>query len=165
MSRLDQVITAIYTRDLDLLETFDSSDLNLVDEDGRTPLMHAVLAENADNTIVNLLIERGADVNAKDKGRRWTALHFAAQARRDDIVKTLLENGATVDPVDTIGNTPLWVAVMNTSTSNLDVVRRLVESGAEPNRKNTAGVAPIDIAKQSGRNDILAVLQRDGDLI
>lgn len=158
MSRLDQVITAIYTRDFKLLETFDSSDFNQVDEDGRTPLMHAVLAENADNTIVNLLIERGADVNVQDKGRRWTVLHFAAQAQRDDIAKTLLDNGASVDPVDTFDNTPLWVAVMNAS-STLDVVRRLVESGADPSRKNKAGVAPIDIAKQSGRNDILAVLQ------
>ena len=160
MSRLDQVITAIYTRDLKILETFDSSDLNLVDEDGRTPLMHAVLAENADNKIVNMLIERGADVNAEDAVRNWTALQFAAQIQRDDIVKTLLENGASVDPVDTFGNSPLWVAVMNAS-STLDVVRLLVQRGADPNRKNQAGVAPIDIAKQSGRNDILAVLQGD----
>ncbi|HZI62387.1 MAG TPA: ankyrin repeat domain-containing protein [Pyrinomonadaceae bacterium] len=160
MSRLDQVITAIYARDLKKLETFDSSDLNLVDEDDRTPLMHAVLAENADHKIVNMLIERGADVNAEDAVRNWTALQFAAQIQRDDIVKTLLENGASVDPVDTFGNSPLWVAVMNAS-SNLDVVRLLVQSGADPNRKNQAGVAPIDIAKQSGRNDILAVLQGD----
>jgi uncharacterized protein len=161
MATMDEVVTAIYTKDVEILKTFDSSDVNQVDEDDRTPLMHAVLAEDADNTIVNLLIERGADVNAEDNGRHWTALHFAAQAQRDDIVKTLLENGATVDPVDTIGNSPLWVAVMNTSTSSLDVVRRLVESGADPNRKNTAGIAPVDIAKQSGRNDILAELERD----
>jgi uncharacterized protein len=161
LSTMDQVLTAIYTKDSQLLETFDLSAINLVDEDDRTPLMHAVLAEDADNTIVNLLIERGADVNAKDNVRRWTALHFAAQVRRDDIVKTLLENGAIVDPVDTIGNSPLWVAVMNTSTASLDVISRLVDNGADPNLKNTAGVAPIDIAKQTGRNDILAVLERD----
>ena len=161
MSTMDQVLTAIYTKDFKLLETFDLSAINLVDEDDRTPLMHAVLAEDADNTIVNLLIERGADVNAKDNVRRWTALHFAAQVLRDDIVKTLLENGATVDPVDTIGNSPLWVAVMNTSTGSLDVISRLVDNGADPNLKNAAGVAPIDIAKQTGRNDILAVLERD----
>src|ERR1051325_1833617 len=158
MSQFDQIITAVYSKDVNRLEAFSSPDLNLVDEDGRTPLMHAVLAENADSKIVSMLLERGADVNAQDKGRHWTALHFAAQSQRDDIVKVLLENGARVDPVDTFGNTPLWVAVMNT-LSRLDVVRRLVESGADPNRKNQAGVAPIDIAKQSGRNDIVAVLQ------
>src|SRR6266498_4706199 len=98
MSRFDEVITAIYLKNFKRLETVDSSDLNLVDEDGRTPLMHAVLAENADNAIVNMLIERGAEVNAQDKGRCWTTLHFAAQAERDDIVTVLLENGATVDP-------------------------------------------------------------------
>ena len=160
MSRLDEVLTAIYQNDRKRLETFDSSRLNLVDEDGRTPLMHAVLAEKADPSIVKMLIERGADVNTKDKDRHWTALHFAAQSQRDDIVKALLDHGADADPMDTFGNTALWVAVMNAS-SNLDVVRRLVQSGADPNRKNKAGVSPIDIAKQSGRDDIVVVLQRD----
>ncbi|SRR5260370_33250700 len=159
MSELDDVLMAIYRGNLKGLEKFTSEQLNARDQDGRTPLMHAVLAENADPALVKFLIARGADVNATDNDQRWTALHFAARDQKEEVVRALLDAGANIDPVDVFGNTPLWRAVMNAS-SNLSVIQELIKRGAKPHKKNSSDVAPIDIAKQSGRDDIVVVLEK-----
>jgi ankyrin repeat protein len=156
MKKLDEILGAIYRKDLAALATFSPKDANASDEDGRTALMHAVLADDADVAIVRLLIDRGADVRAEDRNQKWTALHFAARDQNAAIVRCLLENGAAVDPLDVFGNTPLWRGVMN-ATSSLDAIKELFAHGADPEKKNRHGSAPIDVARQTGRDDILAV--------
>ncbi len=158
MSKLDDILTAIYQKDLQALEQFTPEDLNLTDQDGRTPLMHSVLAENADSILVRLLVQHGADVNAADFDQKWTPLHFAARDHKEEIVRVLLEAGANVDAIDSFGNTPLWRAVM-TASSNLAVIKELIKHGADPYKKNNHGIAPIDIARQSGRDDIVSALE------
>lgn len=155
---LNDILTAIYQKDLKSLETLQPSDLSLRDQDGRTPLMHAVLAEVADPLLVRLLVQRGADINATDSDQKWTTLHFAARDQKEEIVRLLLEAGANVDAIDSFGNTPLWRAVMS-AASNLGVIRELVKHRADAYKKNSHGVAAIDIARKSGRTDILAVLE------
>jgi ankyrin repeat protein len=157
MSKFDDILTAIYQRDAKALEGLSAVDLNGTDDDGRTPLMHAVLAEHADPLVVRTLIQHGAQVDTADRDQKWTALHFAARDQKEQIVKTLLDAGATVDPVDVFGNTPLWRAVMNV-TSDLGTIKELVKRSADPNKKNDHSIAPIDIARTSGREDVLKVL-------
>lgn len=154
MSKLDDILHAVYRKDLAALRQLTPEDGNLRDQDGRTPLMHAVLAEDADPAIVKLLVERGADVNAADT-QKWTALHFAARDQKAPIVRVLLEAGAAVDPADGFGDTPLWRAV--TKTANLDVIKALLEHGADPHKKNSSGVAPIDMARTVGRDELVAL--------
>jgi ankyrin repeat protein len=70
----------------------------------------------------------------------------------------LLEAGAKVDPVDVFGNTPLWRSVMN-STSDLGAIKELLKHGADPSIKNNHGRAPIDIARDTRRDDIIALFK------
>jgi ankyrin repeat protein len=158
MRKLDEILGAVYRRDVSALEHATPAEVNASDEDRRPPLMHAVLAEHADPLIVRLLIERGADVNVADKDQKWTALHFAARDQKEPIVRALLEAGAKVDPVDVFGNTPLWRAVSNASP-NLDVVKELLAHGADPFKKSKSGVAPIDIARDMERSDLVALFE------
>ena len=81
------VTDAIFRRDLAALEKLDSAVVNTRDGDGFTPLMVAVLEDGTDPSVVKVLIERGADVNAVEPGQRWTALHFAAQGQKEAIVR------------------------------------------------------------------------------
>ncbi|MEJ2217731.1 MAG: ankyrin repeat domain-containing protein [Gemmatimonadota bacterium] len=54
--------------------------------------LHAAAAGRHDG-VVRLLVEAGADANARQAGG-WTALHAAAQHGDDDLVEMLLEAGA-----------------------------------------------------------------------
>jgi uncharacterized protein len=59
---------------------------------------------------VRLCLERGVDVNAVDDSLE-TALHYAAQAGLDSIVKLLAGYGAVLDAKDKQGRTPVDVAL------------------------------------------------------
>jgi uncharacterized protein len=158
VTTLDGVLGAVYRKDRVALQQLSREQVNMRDADGRTPLMHAILADDADPPIVRLIIERGADVNVADGGQHWTALHFAARDHNTEIVRQLLQSGAAVDPVDAFGNTPLWRAVMEAG-SNLDTIRQLLRHGADPHRKNSKGIAPTDLARSTGRDDIVALFK------
>jgi len=158
LNNIDDILSAVYRKDVKALASLTPSTVNMTDEDGRTPLMHAILAEDADASIVRMLIDSKANVDASDYGEKWTALHFAARDQNKAIVRLLLEAGAKVDPVDAFGNTPLWRSVMN-SNSSLAAIKELVERGADPYKKNNKGIAPIDIAHEIGRADIVALFE------
>ena len=56
--------------------------------------------------VAQLLLDRGVDVNIRRKDYR-TPLHVASYYGKLEIVQLLLANGAKVDGVDNIGETPL----------------------------------------------------------
>jgi len=88
-------------------------------EENTTPLMMAAgLGRVADRNkvasqraleAVKLLVEKGADVNAKAAFGR-TALHGAAYMGADDIVQFLVSKGADMNAMDKYGQTPLTIA-------------------------------------------------------
>ncbi|MGI9471928.1 MAG: ankyrin repeat domain-containing protein, partial [Rubripirellula sp.] len=73
--------------------TIDSRDI-----EGKTPLIHACTGPFAET--VQLLLDEGADVNAKDSNEGFTPLMMAAGLDQPEIVKILLENGADKDAED-----------------------------------------------------------------
>jgi uncharacterized protein len=158
-STMEKLVSAVYQKDLEALERLlTSGDVNERDQDGRTALMHAVLAEDADERVVSFLLAQGADPNVADKKQQWTALHFAARDQKAAIVQALLEGGAFVDEVDIFGNTPLWRCVMN-SSPDLSVIRQLLAHGADPDKKNKHGVSARDTAVNMRNERLLSVLQ------
>uniref|UniRef100_A0A183B821 ANK_REP_REGION domain-containing protein n=1 Tax=Echinostoma caproni TaxID=27848 RepID=A0A183B821_9TREM len=56
-------------------------------------------------SLVDTLLRRGADINAKDQNG-WTALHWAAQRCHADIVELLLDHGASRSMEDMRGDMP-----------------------------------------------------------
>ena len=86
----------------------DSADLNALDsQSGITPLGWAAL--NGQAEAAKLLIEKGADVNARNRDGT-TSLHSAAFLGRIGTVKLLLENGADTTLRSNDGSTPTDVA-------------------------------------------------------
>ena len=158
MPTLDEILDAVYRKDHATLRRLTPPEANTLDGDHRSPLMHAVLASDADPVTVSLLIDRGADVNAADGGQHWTPLHFAARDGHDDIVQVLLNAGASVDPVNTFGNTPLWENIM-APTTNVKTIETLLRHGADPHKKNKRDVSPLDLARLAGRDDLVTLLE------
>ncbi len=68
------------------------ADPNSATTNGTTALMLAASAGRAD--AVTLLVERGANVNAKENARAETALTFAAASGRADVIRVLTAHGA-----------------------------------------------------------------------
>jgi ankyrin repeat protein len=69
-----------------------------------TPLHFAALFGHT--KVAELLITKGADVNAKDEGG-YTPLHQAAHGGRKEVVELLIAKGANVNAKNKIGWTPL----------------------------------------------------------
>jgi ankyrin repeat protein len=69
---------------------------------GLTPLPHDASWEGHDS-VVTLLLENGADVNAKDNDSGDMPLHLASWKGHQAVVSILLEKGANVDAKDEDG--------------------------------------------------------------
>ncbi|MEE8350105.1 MAG: ankyrin repeat domain-containing protein [Acidobacteriota bacterium] len=96
------------------------ADPQLGSQKGMTPLMGAAgLAHKMDHSsqkgyddalvVAKLLVEKGADVNAVGENG-WTALHGAAYIGADEVVRFLVESGATLDLIDVFLQTPWSIA-------------------------------------------------------
>ncbi|EYE97464.1 ankyrin repeat domain-containing protein, partial [Aspergillus ruber CBS 135680] len=96
-----------------------------------TPMMWASIHGYRD--VVGILLQHGANPNAKDLNGR-TPLVCAAEYSRVDIIRRLLECGAEFDNRDAYsGRTPLSLASQYGYTA---VVRPLLQQGADPNSKD-----------------------------
>lgn len=91
--------------------------------------------------VASLLIERGADIQARDNLQR-TPLHCAAQ-HSAPAACVLIKKGADVRAVDRDGCTPLHFAA---DGCKADVVKMLVECGADVNATDQNGKTPLEYA-------------------
>ena len=78
---------------------------------GRTALQQAARYNRTD--VIHELLQRGADVNKRNRYDGLTALHWSAMNNRTDAIRLLLENGASTTIKDKKGRTPIDVAREN----------------------------------------------------
>ncbi len=116
-------------RVLGCLET-DPSLVGAYSHDGWTPLHLASFFGHQE--VADLLLARGADVNARSRSTRFarenTPLHAAAANRQVAVAELLIARGADVNARDGSGFTPLALAANN--RNDLMVVI-LLEKGAQ----------------------------------
>jgi ankyrin repeat protein len=123
---------------------------------GQTALMWASARRHPE--MMQLLISRGADINARSIERNYqrhvtaegrpksldsgglTPLLYAARENCRACVQVLLENGVDVDLPDPDGVSPLLVAIMN---ANWDLAQQLILAGADVNQWDIFGEAPL----------------------
>jgi len=131
-----QLFDAARDGDVDALRAAldaDPAKLTVRDQPYEWTLLHHA-AQHGHLAIVNLLLDRGCDVNTLEKGDHTTALHWAAAAGHVGVVRRLLEAG--VDPIghgddhdlDAIGWASCWD---NANTdAHREIVQLLIASGA-----------------------------------
>lgn len=104
------------------------ADPNIRDKENRTPLiLHRT--KQANNPLLKLLIERGADVNAADNDGN-SALSNAVRDGYIEVVHFLLEHGAKVHSSGRKSDIPLEYAI---DRDRVELTRLLLDHGADPN--------------------------------
>jgi len=129
--------------DVEKLLAADKSLVNSKDAMGSTALHHA--AAFGQLATVKLLLDKGADVNAKNR-RASTPMHWAI--RDEAKLRLLLDKGGNVNAKQADGRSLLYQAA---SLGNGDsILRMLLERGADPNAATTNGQTPLMAASTRG---------------
>ncbi len=118
-------------------------------------------AEDQNLTMIQMLLEQKADVNAA-QADGMTALHWATY--HDDVktVKQLVAAGADAKAATRYGVTPLSLACTN---GNTPIVELLLESGADANSKLPGAETALMTASRTGRlGPVKALISRGADV-
>jgi hypothetical protein len=107
-----------------------------------TPLH--VASENGHKQVARFLLERGADVSAREKDGK-TPLHLASLWGHVEVAYLLIEHGADVSAQDKAGETPLYPA---SRWGRVEVAHMLIEHGANVSAQDKAGETPLHSASR-----------------
>ena len=130
-------------------------DPDVKDTYGRTPLSWAAM--NGHQTVMRLLLDKGAELESKDKADGRTPLSWAAESGHKAAVKLLLEKGAELESKDKYyGRTPLfWAAEKGHET----VVKLLLaKEGVDPDSTSDYGQTPLSCAAKNGHEAVVKML-------
>ena len=134
---------------------------------------HTPLHMTSDKETAELLIDAGADVNAKTrregKTLLFSAAHGAAQGhpksyeRYLDLAKLLITKGANVNVKLKSGETTLHEVARSYSEKHAsEVCELLITNGAKVNELNVKGQTPLDEALTNKRSKTAEVLRKRG---
>jgi len=130
------------------------------DDDGKDEAkvsLHAAAEEGNIDTLKSLL-ERGADINARDASKQ-TPIDGAAVKGHVDVVRLLIERGAQVDLCDKWGRTPLQ---FSSRYGHVEVSRVLLDHGANVNTRERYYWTPMHLSAGNGHLDVVKLLLERG---
>lgn len=120
------------------------ADTTAIDLTGWTSLHLCTM--RGDHVVSEHLLQRGAQINARDEWRH-TPLHWAAYRGRIEVVKVLLQHGALVNLQDIAGQTPLhWVSY----AGHFEIAQLLLKEGASLDTVDKNMMTALHVAVLSG---------------
>lgn len=159
----------------------NKANLNLVNEEGKTPLYLACKKKPTDPDVVKKLLSNGADANlttaqfypllvACDNDDTEivnlllshsadpnvsrdgkTPLLLAARHCNDKAISMLMKHGADVAAVDSLNNTALHLVLKKNPIKVVRIVVRLLGANPDVNAPNSSGETPLYLACESKR--------------
>lgn len=116
-------------------------------------------AQKGKTETVKYLLDKGVDVNAKDRFG-WTALIKAAMFGYNDIVKILLDKGADVNAKTNLGCTALMEAA---KIGHVTTMQILLDNNADINATDKDGNTALMDALMGGDQDVIELLSKAKD--
>lgn len=160
------LVSAILNEELEKMKMLISSGVNISSANEEVnPMLSAILKRSI--PVLDLLIESGANLFSKDSNgsnllhtavessfteivqgelnSKSTAGNILEQNKTKVLVEYLIKKGLNVNEVNSKGNTPLHIVVMNCS-KNLKLYKELIKNGALLNIPNLEGNIPLQYA-------------------
>lgn len=122
------------------------ADVNRPDADGNTPLIAAISNSQAPKALVEAILKRHPDVNARNRYGITALLKSPYRDSSEAIGLTLLARGADFRVRDHDGRDTLFYAA---SQGRYRVIQALLKKGLNPRRKDNFGETPLDFARRS----------------
>lgn len=141
--------------------------VDMVDKHGWTAF-HFAISEGKNLTMLDVLLDHGADVNFRDLTGGSPLLKVAMRGNDATeyggfnpliLASYLLKHGAKANSVDNNGVSVLSWAVIN---SPVECVRLLLEHQADPNSADRDGWTPIHRAAREGLREVISLLYSYG---
>jgi ankyrin repeat protein len=98
----------------------NGADVNYKEKNGYNTALH-IVADNGIATTAKLLIENGANIEAKDFFG-CTPLHISASNNHSDVTSVLIKAGANIFAKDSYNNTPLHLAIKSNNNAVLKIL-------------------------------------------
>ncbi|MFG0244911.1 MAG: ankyrin repeat domain-containing protein [Phycisphaerales bacterium JB052] len=127
---------------------------------GATPIM-ITLEHNPDVEVIELLIERGAKISARD-GQGRSVLMYAMKRQQDQgVTEMLIKAGAKVQARDATGQSVLMYACEHANDAG--VIELLLEHGARVDARDGEGRTPLMYAVRRAQDDgVISLLVEHG---
>ncbi|VDN97700.1 unnamed protein product [Rodentolepis nana] len=122
-------------------------------ENGHTPLMEAT--SNGHIEVARCLIEHGANINTHSSEFKESALTLASYKGHADMVKFLLDAGASHEHRTDEMHTALMEAAME---GHVEVARLLLDHGANVNIPQDSFESPLTLAACGGHTELVTLL-------
>jgi uncharacterized protein len=119
------------------------------DDRGRTPLMLSAISGDA--KITKMLIEAGANINAKDNVG-LNAIQIAIGFIRPDVIGVLVDAGG--DPNSSLPNSRATALVVAANKRDKQLAKKLLAAKADVNAKTRSGKTPLTYALELGEEEI-----------
>ncbi|XP_078526030.1 CARD- and ANK-domain containing inflammasome adapter protein-like [Lissotriton helveticus] len=151
---INSIFEALAKGDVSDLEALlEGCDVNAVNAFHET-LLH-VAAANGNVAAIELLIKKGAKIDAKDRNGR-TPLHRASEMGHADAVRALLQAGANLYALDKEGQTPLHLAARN---QHMDIMKIMLQ---EEGRQYQNGHHFLHMAVLKDESSLVSLLLQNG---
>ena len=129
-------------------------EIDLQDDEGRRPLHEAAFFGHL--PMVRFLVENGALCDAPVHPFGFTALYYAVQQSRYDVIVWLLERGARINVEDRLtGHGLLHIAAQK---GDMRLAGILISSGIDVFHEDKKGLTARDHAVRSGHRQLEAIL-------
>ena len=154
------ILYAAETKNIDAIKQHltAGTDVNTKDSKGKTPLHHAAYWGHEE--IVELLISRGADVNAviESGGLKGKTPLGLAWRHHPEVTDFLRKHG---------GKTGAWLNAYNSihaaaRAGHIKAVKQHLASGADVNAKTKSGFTPLDATSVFNKTETADLLRKHG---
>lgn len=127
-------------------------------ENGFTPLM--IAAQEGHKSVVQMLLNRGADINHQSHEHGYTALRAAVNFNRAEVAQLLLFRGANPNIAARDHFTPIFMAVQK---NDVEMIKTLAQHGdVNVTSEKNKGVSPLHKAVAFKYFDAVQTLIRGG---